>query len=430
MNASTRHLHHQHLRDAAAVPALDDGGERSRGSLARRHNKRHQPPNVDKSMAVLDALTDVNSDLARFLFVQQGRRRSNQMAKAAAGAGGGHYASRQDGRVSMTWFHGFRRSSNTTNNYDNHDTTTDEDHNMPSMNKFDASFYALALEPSEIRNERIIMLFEAYTIFGALFMASVWIIYEWGSPKGYGGQDTNEIVDRLFEFVLAMTICCNLCIAILGANWWVHSITASSSYEDFFIESIKPLAYLHKALLLTNLCVVTGMLLGIYMNLSPHWPETIITLVFALILFVSAIQTIHRHWWNTIPLEVYHWPLWMKLSLTSFWRGKGRKDLKHRAKLRAQVSKKRAYRERKKLDPTFDNTKGSSHSFPVGGVLRNAAIHMGMIDSDVSVYEARMKEDWLFDIKQLKNKDVDWLARYMPFGLAEEVHTLLLDEVS
>lgn len=58
MNASTRHLH-QHLRDAAAAPALDDGGERSRGSLARRHNKRHQPPNVDKSMAVLDALMSI-----------------------------------------------------------------------------------------------------------------------------------------------------------------------------------------------------------------------------------------------------------------------------------------------------------------------------------------------------------------------------------
>eukprot|EP00571_Detonula_confervacea_P008913 CAMPEP_0172327030 /NCGR_PEP_ID=MMETSP1058-20130122/58385_1 /TAXON_ID=83371 /ORGANISM="Detonula confervacea, Strain CCMP 353" /LENGTH=70 /DNA_ID=CAMNT_0013043961 /DNA_START=33 /DNA_END=242 /DNA_ORIENTATION=- len=53
-------------------------------------------------------------------------------------------------------------------------------------------FYPLALEPMEVRRERIIMLAEAYAIFGALFLNGTWVLHEWGSPDGYGGCDYDE----------------------------------------------------------------------------------------------------------------------------------------------------------------------------------------------------------------------------------------------
>ena len=45
-----------------------------------------------------------------------------------------------------------------------------DNNDLKRMGEWDAQWYALALEPTAIRNERIIMLFEAYAIFGALFI--------------------------------------------------------------------------------------------------------------------------------------------------------------------------------------------------------------------------------------------------------------------
>ena len=40
-------------------------------------------------------------------------------------------------------------------------------------------------------------------------------------------------------------------------------------------------------------------------------------------------------------------------------------------------------------------------------------------------FEDRLEEDWLADIEQLRHKTVEFLSKYMPFGLAEELHRLL-----
>ena len=91
---------------------------------------------MKESHAVLDALSDGNSQLAKFLFVGS----SNN--KEAKDNDDGDDQRRRKRRLS--WF--------TTN--DNDDT------NIKSMGSWNALWFALALEPMYIRNERIIMLFE------------------------------------------------------------------------------------------------------------------------------------------------------------------------------------------------------------------------------------------------------------------------------
>ena len=55
----------------------------------------------------------------------------------------------------------------------------DDNEDMPSMRDIDALWLALCLQP--IRNELIIQLFESGSIFAALFLNGVWILYEWVS---------------------------------------------------------------------------------------------------------------------------------------------------------------------------------------------------------------------------------------------------------
>jgi len=110
---------------------------------------------------------------------------------------------------------------------------------------------------------------------------------------------------------------------------------------------------------------------------------------------------------------------------------KGKEELKVNAKLRADQLKKRAYHERKKLDPDFDSrhNKTSTTSSSVGELLRTAAINLDRYDSDLSSYEARLEAEWL-TIETMKGRSVDCLSKYMPLVLAEEVHRILLSDVN
>jgi len=46
----------------------------------------------------------------------------------------------------------------------------------------------------------------------------------------------------------------------------------------------------------------------------------------------------------------------------------------------------------------------------------------------VTSYEARLAEDWIEEVSQLRGMSVDFLARYMPWALANEVHRSLMVE--
>ena len=125
---STRRLQRQNIREED-----DDFKDNPRSVFGGDHHNTaaNEPPqSIRQSYFTLDALTNPTSPLARFLFL---------------GGGGG---------------------SGSNNNIN-------ADDGMPSMNDFKAIFYSMALEPMHIRNERIIMIFEAYTIFGALFFNAV-----------------------------------------------------------------------------------------------------------------------------------------------------------------------------------------------------------------------------------------------------------------
>eukprot|EP00956_Cyclotella_meneghiniana_P009354 scaffold12956_cov71-Cyclotella_meneghiniana.AAC.2 len=61
----------------------------------------------------------------------------------------------------------------------------------------------------------------------------------------------------------------------------------------------------------------------------------------------------------------------------------------------------------------------------ISGLLKQTAINLGRGDYDVARFEDRLKEDWLDDIEQLRHKTVEFLSKYMPFGLAEEFHQLI-----
>jgi len=166
MAVSTRQLHRKNLRNARDIipenePVLFDTGDdldhQPRGLTHHPQSTPAQSPSrFKRSSAVFEALSDVNSKLARFLFL-----------------GGSAAAAEDDDEGGLTaWFMSFRHRGG---NHGNGNGNDDEDE-MPSMSDARAVCYAMALEPMEIRNERVIQLFEAYAIFGALFMNAVWIL--------------------------------------------------------------------------------------------------------------------------------------------------------------------------------------------------------------------------------------------------------------
>eukprot|EP00956_Cyclotella_meneghiniana_P003514 scaffold4329_cov23-Cyclotella_meneghiniana.AAC.1 len=122
---------------------------------------------------------------------------------------------------------------------DNHDK-------QDSLRRYSSDAYALAVEPVKIRSERVITLAEAYAmfIFGGLFLAGTWVLYEWGSPTNY--ELTDEEGKALFTdwtgnmarvFFLTMTfaICCNLSLALLSSILWFHAIVYGNR-ENFILK--------------------------------------------------------------------------------------------------------------------------------------------------------------------------------------------------
>ena len=58
-------------------------------------------------------------------------------------------------------------------------------------------------------------------------------------------------------------------------------------------------------------------------------------------------------------------------------------------------------------------------------LLCTAAKNLQITDCDISHFERKLKEDWFNEVEHLKNRSVEFLARYMPWRLAEEVHKVV-----
>jgi len=140
---STRRLHHHNLQqDNISNYDSDDLKENEQQHQPRTVLGNYKPPNnktsnMKESHAVLDALSDDNSQLAKFLFV--GCSNNN---KEESQDSDNDDIRRRKRRAS--WFN----------------TKEEDDTNIKSMGSWNALWFALALEPMHIRNERIIMLFE------------------------------------------------------------------------------------------------------------------------------------------------------------------------------------------------------------------------------------------------------------------------------
>mmetsp|Transcript_22437 Transcript_22437/g.51486 ORF Transcript_22437/g.51486 Transcript_22437/m.51486 type:complete len:414 (+) Transcript_22437:31-1272(+) len=303
-----------------------------------------------------------------------------------------------------------------------------------SMDSMDACWCSLMLEPMESRSVRVIMLGEAYALFGALFLNCTWILYEYGSVKGYGDTDEDALVNHVFEAVMALAIMCNTFLALNGMTLWVLSILQSESSQQWVFTVRGMLSLCLNLVTITVVLDFIGMVLAVYSNLSPRWPETIICFAVAAVLYISWQQAAGEILMKAIPLEFYHTPLAHKLSTNpaSVLTKKGRQKLQTDARARAEELKQRAYQRRGAIDPNQTQQAAfgdEGRQYPcvgIGSLLRGAASRLGKSEHDVTSYEARLAEDWIEEVSQLRGMSVDFLARYMPWALANEVHMSLM----
>mmetsp|Transcript_5317 Transcript_5317/g.12065 ORF Transcript_5317/g.12065 Transcript_5317/m.12065 type:complete len:409 (-) Transcript_5317:320-1546(-) len=385
MATSTRRLLHRNVRAAHTSSETDDFREEPHSLDANRRQQQPSPP----STTVLDALSDEDSEyseLARFLLVGK--------------------------RHDAGWFECFRRSGD-----DGDDSTNGK---IRSMGKCNSDAYSLALEPIEIRSERIIMLAEAYAIFGGLFLGGTWILYEWGSPIAHGGAGTaeEEVYDRIFLAVMAITICCNIFLALWSSILWILAIVYSSR-ENFVFEARKLIAFCNTLMWVTYSFITYGCFLAVYLNLRLHWPELIVVLASAAIFQWNGVRLVSELHLAVSPLSAYHQPLWLQaLSYPlAVCTSNRRETLQERAKAEANQLKTKAYRERNTADHSSDTS--------IGALLRSAAANLGRVEDDLSLYEARLEQDWFNEAEQLKDRSVECLSQYMPLRLAEEVYNLV-----
>mmetsp|Transcript_31762 Transcript_31762/g.47872 ORF Transcript_31762/g.47872 Transcript_31762/m.47872 type:complete len:359 (+) Transcript_31762:359-1435(+) len=296
-------------------------------------------------------------------------------------------------------------------------------------------FYSMSLEPLDVRKERIIMLAEAYAIFGALFLSGTWVLYEWGSSLGYGGCSLDDgsfachpVLDRLFEAIMTMAITANLFMAMFASLIWIMSILFSGTHQNWVFGCRHVLIICHTLLNGMIMLTILGVGVGILTKLAPNWPELVIAMAFFLSIAVSGVYQCSILIATQLPLEYYHFPLWFKWGLLPFpmLTKKSRDKIRAGAHQRAKELKARAFKERTVLDPSVSLKDSFS---PIGRLLRVAADNIGKKDHDISQYEARLEKDWYTKTEELKSMTVDVLARYMPRRMADEVHRTLALEL-
>ncbi|KAL7537385.1 hypothetical protein ACHAXR_012220 [Thalassiosira sp. AJA248-18] len=278
----------------------------------------------------------------------------------------------------------------------------------------------------EERRERIIMLAEAYAIFGALFLSGTWVLYEWGSSNAYGCSNDGIKLTGLKSVVMAMAVTANLFMAMFASYLWLMSILFSGSNRTWVFSTRKMLAFIITLLLCVLVLTVIGVALGIYLKFSPYWGEFSIAISFLLSIVVWGVWCTSNLAAEEIALEYYHFPLWFKIFIPfPMLKFGGRQQIRERAEKRAKELKRRAYQERTMLNPNATASNRQKRRSTVGALLRRAADSIGRWDFDVSKFEGYLEEDWYNDAAELKSIGVEVLSKYMPRRLAEEVHNQL-----
>lgn len=181
-------------------------------------------------------------------------------------------------------------------------------------------------------------------------------------------------------------------------------------------------------LCLCETCLWLGILIGIYLKLNPldnprgHWISYGVTT--GVILFVLLVSQHRGLSWliRVAPLECYHITL-LRVALAPTKRL--RVELKRLAFERAKEIKSRVYKDRLKIDPLAQEIKVEQSSQDLGILLNTAATNLGLQKIDTVTYEERLNAEFFFEASHLRGRDVEFLARYIPYRLAEEVHLVL-----
>eukprot|EP00578_Thalassiosira_sp_NH16_P023680 CAMPEP_0181083810 /NCGR_PEP_ID=MMETSP1071-20121207/4364_1 /TAXON_ID=35127 /ORGANISM="Thalassiosira sp., Strain NH16" /LENGTH=397 /DNA_ID=CAMNT_0023165509 /DNA_START=41 /DNA_END=1234 /DNA_ORIENTATION=+ len=347
-----------------------------------------------------ELLSDPDSELAKFLFVPPSQQRQQQT----------------------------QSSLNNEEEYNENETA------IPSIKSNRAWAYCLALESPTVRSDRIVMVYETYAIFGALFLGGTWVLYEWGSTLAYGGGQghevdaINRIMYMIFEPTMAIAIGLNILLAFLGSMMWIMSISFSASNPNWAYSCRHMTVYMQMLFTCMLVYFVTlGLVLGVIAKFAPSIPTVIITLVLIGVAEIPGQYYMGKLVREEVPLELYHSSLWWKLLLSpqSVLTKKGRLDLQKDASSRAATLREQFFSGNR---VTHNSTTASSTSQRVDlqNLLKKAAKSIGRSDIDISIYIARLEADLYTDIGHLTGEDVDELSRFMPRRLAKEVHKIIM----
>lgn len=195
----------------------------------------------------------------------------------------------------------------------------------------------------------------------------------------------------------------------------------NSSQENFIWKCLKPVTLLSYLMLFTTNILDIGLLLGVVAHFYGRLPETILCVTLYCTITILGERT-HRHFVSDVmPLEIYHSPLITRLMMKPLMvvTKNGRDKLQSFAEARAKKLR-RQYVEKGSID-TQQHNWGS-----LDNLLRAAITNLGRMESvDVSEYIARLESDWLTSETHIRGRSVEFLNKYMPLLLAEEVHRLL-----
>ncbi|KAL9184971.1 hypothetical protein ACHAXT_002748 [Thalassiosira profunda] len=291
------------------------------------------------------------------------------------------------------------------------------------MRTSDSYFYSLELQPYKIRRERVVMVAEAYSIFGALFLNGVWFIWEYGNSTPF----QNDTLHYAFEALCAISIICNVFLAMFGSILWILSAIHSSANPHWTHTVVHWLGDFQNILLLSFFSVFITLGIAMYNRLQEN-------LVVAILLPVLMMAIVYKLVFGgctlmatECPLEMWHMPRYFTYLIGyPIIAALTKTDTKAGVKPRADYLRHLADSERISDEEPLENNED------LHLLLSKAAqmMMLGKTNVDVTPYVIKLKEEWYDDVESLKGKSANALSKYMPDRLADCVCRLLDESFS
>ena len=282
------------------------------------------------------------------------------------------------------------------------------------MGSFTGFFLSLCLEPPRMKQERVIMIAEAYALFAALFLNGVWFIWEYGNSKEF----ESEALHRVFEAVCALDMIATILVSMFGCFLWMMSIIFSHNQKTWAYGARRWLAGIQSLISIIGFGTLSGLSIALY-NRMQGTVEAYVLVAFALLYGFSLLYENSVIMAEQIPLELYHFPFYAKLLfLPHLWFPK-KDQIKKAAAARAQELKQLTSKREKELK---QKTRGIDE---LRDLLIGACEKLGKAGTDVSPYLEKLQEDWYDNVDHLRGEDADALSKYMPRVLAKTLLEIL-----